>query len=96
MNRKDPLFGQAVREVMQATETPLELGWNILRKERQRQGVHLTDKELFLAGAGYLFDAMVYMLDPAKEPTDQDMALMQKIHDELSKFNEHFNTKFKE
>lgn len=97
LNHNSPEFARAVRKVLLTAEAPLNLGWDLLRRERTRQHVHLTDKELFLAGAGFLFDAIVYMLDPVKgqEPTAQDLAMISKIHDELMRFHEHFNSKFK-
>lgn len=95
-DHNSPEFFTAIRQVLQTRESPLDFGWDLLNKERRRQHVHLTDKELFLAGAGFLFDAIIHALDPADEPTEQDLAMLTKIHDELMRFHKHFNTKFKE
>lgn len=42
----------------------------------------------FMAGAAHLFASIVSVLEPGEEPTEADMARMDKIHDELERFNE--------
>lgn len=95
----DPEFlskSNAVRQAIARTETPLALGWDVLRKARRDSGAHLTDKELFFAGAGYLFDAIAHSLTSGDEPTEEDIQLLAKIHKELFEFHVHFNTKLEE
>lgn len=88
-------FHKAVRAHMEATSTPVELGWEILRKAKASSNAHFTDKELFMAGAGYMFDAIITAMTPGDEPTEQDLALLSKFHAELLVFHEHFNRKLK-
>lgn len=89
----DDAFHAAVRANMQATSTPVALGWEILRKARVVSGAHLTEKELFMAGAGYIFDAMAHYLSSDSEPTADDIEFLEKIHSELKLFHAHFNSK---
>lgn len=83
-----------IREIMQHTDEIIDAGWKALRLARQKQGVHLTEKEIFFSGAGYLFDAIIHAMSPESEPTPEDMELMTKLHAELTKFHEGFNRKF--
>lgn len=88
-------ISDAVRQILKETDTPIAVGWDVLNKARKAQHVHLTDKEIFLAGAGYMFDALVHALDPRKEEaTEEDLALVTKMHEELCQFQTHFNKKF--
>jgi hypothetical protein len=44
----------------------------------------------FFAGAQHLFGSIMSMLDPGTEPTDDEMAHMEKISDELDEFIKDF------
>lgn len=84
-----------MRKMVREVDEIIAMGWLILRRLRQQSGAHLTDKELFFAGASYLFDALMAFLDKDFEPTEDDLMLMAKLADELTKFTAHFNSKVK-
>lgn len=84
-----------IRSKFEGVDDVIELGWNTLNSFRRRQHVHITDKELFFAGAGFLFDAIVTAMTKDREPTPADLELCSKIQYELVQFNQHFNLKFK-
>lgn len=89
----DPNIDAKIRFMMRMAEEPLAMGWEALRKARADTHAHLTDKELFFAGAGYIFDAIVRGMTPGDQPTEQDMQMLEKIHKELATFHVHFNRK---
>lgn len=95
MTFRDPKFNAAVRGAMLAASEPIALGWDLLRKERTATGIHITEKEIFLSGAGYMFDAIIHSLTEGAEPNPVDLHLMEKFHAELSMFHEHFNKKLR-
>jgi hypothetical protein len=44
-------------------------------------------RKAFFAGAQHLFSAIMSVLDPGTEPTEKDLARMDKIHNELEAFS---------
>ncbi len=52
--------------------------------ETQRRETELA----FYAGAKHLFDAVLTVLDPGSEPTEQDLRVMESIMVELSTWRE--------
>lgn len=49
------------------------------------------DELAFWAGASVLFMLMIRMLDPEEEPTDADMAKMDRLNEELQRFQRTFD-----
>lgn len=47
----------------------------------------------FFAGAQHLFSSLMIGLDEDKEPTEEDMKKMDKIHKELDRFLQEFRLK---
>ncbi len=45
-------------------------------------------RKCFMAGAWHLFSAMMSALDPDRDPTDADLARMDKIHKEITAFSD--------
>lgn len=84
-----------LRTLLHSTEEVIELGWNMLAKARKQANVHVSDKELFFSGAGFLFEAVMNAMMPGTEPTEKDLEVCAKIHQEILKFNQHFNLKFR-
>lgn len=96
MRSANPNFEQmraAILQAMRTTDEPIALGWDILRKARAQSRAHLTEKEIFIAGAGFLFDALVHAFSDGKEPSPEDLVVATKVHNELMAFHEHFNRK---
>lgn len=88
-------MSESIRKIIQESEEPLALGWSVLRKARNANHAHLTEKEIFMAGAGFLFDALIHAFVKDEEPTAEDLALITKFHQELTEFHHHFNLKLK-
>lgn len=88
-------FGQdpKIRAMVQGVDEIVDAGWKALVLARRLKQVHLSEKEIFFSGASYLFDAILHAISPDRDPTIEDMQIMEKLHIELEKFNTGFNTK---
>ena len=84
-----------MRKLVMETDAIVEAGWWILRDIRHAKDCDVSDKEYFFAGAAFLFDAMLYSFGPGKKPTEEDMEIISKLHNELLIFNNNFNLKIK-
>lgn len=82
-----------MRALLQNHDTIVEIGWRNLLTARRQSGVFLSEKEIFFAGASFLFEAVISALDPDIEPTENDTAVMTKLYQELQAFNAGFNAK---
>lgn len=89
MFEQDP---RILKMVQNSTEV-INDGWKALSAARRTSGVYLAEKEIFFAGASFLFDAVMHAMSPDKEPTEADLAVMDKLHRELQQFNSGFNSK---
>lgn len=85
----DPKIQKLVREC----DEVVDAGWDALRKTRKATGIYLNDKEIFFAGAAFLFDAVMNSVSADTEPTAADLLIMDKLHRELQCFNAEFNFK---
>jgi len=67
----------------------MEEGWELYRKviPAQASEVQVTEtRTAFYAGASHLFAQVMLRLDPDKDPTDGDLAVLDGIHEELVAF----------
>lgn len=68
----------------------IEAGWQSLRTlslPADAPPMQLEEmRNAFFAGAHHVFGTMINMLDPDKEPTDNDLRRMSMIHSELTQF----------
>lgn len=68
----------------------VEGGWQALRVAAVADNAppeQLTDMRMaFFAGASHLFSAIMACLDGGREPTEDDLARMSAIHEELAGF----------
>lgn len=52
----------------------------------------IESRRCFFAGASTLFEAIMRILEPGSEPTDADLARMDRIARELQRWNEDMKT----
>ena len=68
----------------------IEAGWMGLRSMAvppNAPAIQIDEmRNAFFAGAQHLFSCIMRTLDPGEEPTDADMARLDKIHTELDAF----------
>lgn len=92
----DSQINADLRRLLYSSEEVIALGWTALQKARKSapRTVHLSDKELYFAGAAFLFEAIMRVMTEEREPTTEDLVVCSKIQTEIVKFNSHFNLKF--
>lgn len=49
-------------------------------------GQIIESRRAFYAGADCFYTLLMNLLEPGTEPTDGDLALMQRLHDEIGEF----------
>jgi hypothetical protein len=68
----------------------IEAGWIGLRAmavPADAPAIQIEEmRNAFFAGAQHLYACIMRTMDPGEEPTDADMARLDKIHDELQAF----------
>lgn len=76
----------------------IEAGWQSLRTLSLPADVPALQLEemrnAFFAGAQHVFGTMINMLDPDKEPTENDLCRMSMIHSELTQFIAEFKKRY--
>jgi hypothetical protein len=76
----------------------IETGWLSLRAmaiPKNAPDVQINEMRMaFFAGAQHLYASMMGIMDPGREPTEQDMKRMQLIHEELDAFAKSLATRF--
>lgn len=80
------------RLILKADEV-IEHGWKALVFARKSKHVHIIEKEIFFAGAAFMFDVMLNSMSQEREPTSEDIAVLEKIRYELDRFNTGFTAK---
>lgn len=75
----------------------IEKGWEGYRKLLPPDASPIQIKETrqaFYGGAAILFEAIMRMLDPGEDPTEQDMQRMSDIQAELSEFGQKLDQRY--
>lgn len=76
----------------------IEAGWISLRIAAippEASQIQIDEmRNAFFAGAQHLYGSIMTILDPGEEPTDADLARMEKIDDELRAFIDDYQARF--
>lgn len=93
MHHPDPKIAELVEKTTRSLCDQgklIEAGWEamrILSMPPDAPPVQVTEmRKAFFFGAQHLFASIMAIMDPGKEPTDQDLNRMTLIHQELDTF----------
>lgn len=86
-------YDPSIRRMVHGVEEVIDTGWKALVHARRVKAVHISEKEIFFSGAAFIFDAILHGIGSDRDPTPEDIAVMEKVHAELVKFNTGFNVK---